>query len=74
MNPGPVEEAGQTARSLVASLATTPMILALVVFNLFYIGMTTFLQIKQAERFTDSQAMWERMVIKAMEYCPSAKP
>jgi hypothetical protein len=72
MNPGVTEEAGSTARSLIGSLATTPMILALVVFNLFYIGMTTFLQVKQAERFTDSQQMWERMVEKAMAYCPDA--
>jgi hypothetical protein len=74
MNPGVTEEAGGTARTLIQSLASTPVILALVVFNLFYIGTTTWLQIKQSERFTDSQAQWERMVIKAMEYCPSAKP
>jgi hypothetical protein len=72
MNPGVTEEAGSTARSLISSLATTPMILALVVFNLLYIGMTTYLQIKQAERFTDSQQMWERMVEKAMSYCPDS--
>jgi hypothetical protein len=72
MNPGITEEAGSTARQLVNSLATTPMILALVVFNLFYIGMTTYLQIKQAERFTDSQQMWERMVEKAMAFCPDS--
>jgi hypothetical protein len=70
MNPGPVEEAGATARSLVTSLATTPMVLALVVFNLFYIATTTWLQVKQSERFTDSQATWERIVEKAMAYCP----
>jgi hypothetical protein len=72
MNPGITEEAGGTARTLISSLATTPMILALVVFNLFYIGMTTFLQVKQAERFTDSQQMWERMVERAMAYCPDS--
>jgi hypothetical protein len=72
MNPGVTEEAGGTARTLIQSLASTPMILALVVFNLFYIGMTTWLQLKQAERFTDSQQMWERMVEKAMAYCPDS--
>ena len=71
---GVTDEAGQTARTLVSSLATTPMILALVVFNLLYIALTTYLQIKQGERFTESQALWERMVVKAMDYCPSAKP
>jgi hypothetical protein len=72
MNAGITEEAGSTARSLIGSLASTPMILALVVFNLFYIATTTWLQIKQSERFTDSQATWERIVEKAMAYCPTA--
>ncbi len=74
MNPGPVEEVGSTARSLVSSLATTPMILALVVFNLFYIGFSSWMQHEQGVRFTENQAIWERMVVKAMDYCPSAKP
>jgi hypothetical protein len=69
MNPGPVEETGQTARALVSSLATTPMVLALVVFNLFYIGFSTWLQLKQGERFTENQAIWEKMVEKALGYC-----
>jgi hypothetical protein len=73
MNPGPIEEAGSTARQLIAGLATTPMILALVVFNLFYIGMTTWLQIKQGERFTDNQATWERLTEKLLTICQERK-
>jgi hypothetical protein len=73
MNPGPVEEAGSTARVLVSSLASTPVVLALVVFNLFYIGLTTWLQIKQGERFTENQATWERMVEKALAVCQEQK-
>jgi hypothetical protein len=69
MNPGITEEAGGTARTLISSLASTPVILALVVFNLFYIGMTTYLQIKQSERFTANQEIWERMTEKAMALC-----
>jgi hypothetical protein len=71
MNPGITEEGGSTARTLIQSLASTPMILALVVFNLFYIGMTTWLQIKQSDRFGENQATWERVVEKAMAYCPT---
>jgi hypothetical protein len=74
MNPGITEEAGGTARTLITSLASTPLVLALVVFNLFYIGMTTYLQIKQAERFTQNQEIWERMTEKAMAFCPSNPP
>jgi hypothetical protein len=69
MNPGTVEEAGSTARTLVTSLATTPVVLALVVFNLFYIGMTTWLQIKQSERFIANQTTWEQLVEKTMAMC-----
>jgi hypothetical protein len=68
---GPVEEGGQTARTLISSLATTPMVLALVVFNLFYIAMTTWLQLKQSERFQQNQQLWEQVVEKAMAFCPN---
>lgn len=69
MSPGITEEGGSTARALITSLASTPVILALVVFNLFYIAMTTYFQIKQSERFTENQAIWEKMTEKAMESC-----
>jgi hypothetical protein len=72
MNPGIVEEGGSTARTLIQSLTTTPMILALVVFNLFYIGTTTFFQMKQSERFTENQAIWERLTEKALAACTPA--
>jgi hypothetical protein len=74
MNPGVTEEAGGTARTLIQSLASTPVILALVVFNLFYIAMTTYLQMKQSERFTANQEIWERMTEKAMSYCAPKTP
>ena len=74
MSPNTVEEAGTTARTLISSLATTPMILALVVFNLFYIGFSTWVQIKQGERFTENQAIWEKLTEKAMAFCPAAPP
>jgi hypothetical protein len=66
---GTVEETGSTARTLISSLASTPVILALVVFNLFYIAMTTYLQIKQSERFSENQQIWERMTEKALAAC-----
>jgi hypothetical protein len=73
MNPGMTEEAGGTARTLIQSLASTPVILALVVFNLFYIGMTTYLQVKQSDRFIANQELWERMTEKAMAACAEKK-
>jgi hypothetical protein len=73
VSPGPVEEAGNTARALVSSLATTPMILALVVFNLFYIGFSTWLQHEQGKRFTENQATWERLTEKVLTICQEKK-
>jgi hypothetical protein len=74
MNPGITEEAGGTARTLIQSLASTPLVLALVVFNIFYIGMTTYLQVKQSERFVANQEIWERMTEKAMAACQQQTP
>jgi hypothetical protein len=73
MNPGPIEEAGSTARQLITGLATTPMILALVVFNLFYIGFSTWLQHEQGKRFTENQATWERLTEKLLTLCQERK-
>jgi hypothetical protein len=42
MNPAPSEEAGQTARSLIDALKANPMTLALVVFNVIFIGAVYF--------------------------------
>jgi hypothetical protein len=69
MNPGASEEAGSTARTLISSLSSTPVILALVVFNVLYIAASVYLQIKQSDRFTDNQKIWEQMVEKAMAMC-----
>ena len=74
MNANTVEEAGSTARSLISSLSSTPVILALVVFNVLYIGASVWVQIKQADRFTENQAIWERMTEKAMAFCPQQMP
>ena len=70
---GPIEQVGNTARTLITSLATTPMIFALVVFNIFYIGFSTWQAVKQGERFIENQATWERMVEKQMSFCLERK-
>jgi hypothetical protein len=70
---GTTEEVGSTARTLISSLASTPMVLALVVFNVFYIGFSTYLQAKQGQRFTENQAIWEKLTEKALESCVEKK-
>ena len=39
MTPGPVEEGGKAASAIVESLKTSPVILALVIFNLAFIAL-----------------------------------
>jgi hypothetical protein len=70
MSPSVPEEAGTTARTLISSLASTPVLLSLVVFNLFYIAFSTWVEVQQGARFIDSQRIWAATVDKAMTYCP----
>lgn len=42
MNPGPVEEAGQTARTIIDALKSYPMILTFIIFNVLFIGGVLF--------------------------------
>lgn len=43
MNPGVTEEAGKTARSVVEGLKSTPLVLALILMNLIFIGFLVWL-------------------------------
>ena len=58
MNPGPIEEAGQTARSVVSSLASTPVVLALVVFNTLYLGFGFWQVVQQDKTRADLLQTW----------------
>lgn len=71
MNPGVGEEAGSTARTLIGSLSSTPVILALVVFNVMYVGFGFWTQVQQGNRFTENQKIWADMVDKVMQHCPA---
>jgi hypothetical protein len=73
MNPGPTEEAGNTARTLITSLASTPVVLALVVFNCIYLASGVYSSIQQGQRFTENQKIWAAMVEKAMAYSPDQR-
>lgn len=49
MNPGPVEEAGATARSMVDALKSNPVVLGLVLVILMLIGLVFFIAHKSTE-------------------------
>lgn len=55
MNPGPVEEAGQFSRAIVDALRSQPVMLAVLVFNLAFMGVLTYTAHDNNER-------WERLV------------
>jgi len=58
MNPGVTEEAGETARSLIDSLKSTPVVLSLVVFNVLYLSLGSWQQIKDGEHRTELLKTW----------------
>jgi hypothetical protein len=64
---GTPEEVGRVAGTLVDALKTSPLVLALVVFNILYIAFTTYLITVQGSRA-------ERLIDKALQACPSARP
>jgi hypothetical protein len=49
MNPGPIEEAGRTARGIVGALKEQPSILALILFNLAFMAAIFFSVQQQRE-------------------------
>ena len=62
MNPGVTDEAGKTARTLVEALKSTPGILALVLFNLAFIGSIVWIQHQNGQR-------WERLMTETLKNC-----
>lgn len=72
MNPGPVEEAGQTARSFVDALKGQPATLALIVANAAML-VFMFYALSKAAQFRDSllnqQFVYQREVSQLLAKC-----
>jgi hypothetical protein len=64
MNPGVGQEAGQTARTVVEALKTTPAVLALVIFNLLFLGAVVYIQHTNGER-------WQALLETTLKQCGS---
>jgi len=62
MTPGVGHEAGETARTVVEALKSTPAMLALVIFNLLFLGMVTYIQHTNGER-------WQELLKATLEQC-----
>jgi hypothetical protein len=61
MNPGIAEEASKVAATTVEALKQTPMILALVIFNVLFIGAMIYVSIKTGERWDHEIERWAEL-------------
>jgi hypothetical protein len=79
MNPGPTEEAGQTARSFIDALKGQPAVLALIVANAAML-VFMFYALSKAAQFRDNlltqQFNYQREVSLLLAKCviPESKP
>jgi len=62
MNPGVGHEAGETARTVVEALKTTPAILALVIFNLLFMAFVAYVQHTNGQR-------WQTLLTTTLQQC-----
>jgi hypothetical protein len=60
------EEAGKAATATISALSSTPVVLALVVFNVLYMGLSTYAAIKVSER-------WDREVQRWAEFAKACQ-
>ena len=60
---GATEEASKTAQSMIEALKSTPVILAILIFNIAWMAMVAWTTHENGER-------WERTVDLAFKYCP----
>ena len=65
--PGPVEEAGKVAVSVIDSLKSQPIVLALVVFNVLFIGAVVWWGSQQRRFVHDETAAMVQMQSKMAE-------
>jgi hypothetical protein len=69
VNPGPVEEAGKAAGSAIEALKSTPVILALVIFNVLYMAGGFYTQVRQTEIYSAAAERWKDMTEMALKLC-----
>lgn len=66
---GIVEGATDTAKTVVEALRSTPAILALVIFNVMFMGLTTWTMIKIFNHFDTDSVSWERAMQSTLKLC-----
>jgi hypothetical protein len=68
MNPSPIEEAGQTARSVVNALRRDPLVLGLLLINVLFMVLV-FINVRENQRRADDMV---REMAQLVAACPAA--
>ena len=71
MNPGAIETTGQVAGSAIDALKQTPVVLALVIFNVLYMAGTFWTQTKQSDTYDRAAERWKSIYETALRACPA---
>lgn len=58
------EQAGKAAQSTIDALKSTPVVLALVVFNVLFMGAMVYVAIKTGERWDNEVQRWADLVAR----------
>lgn len=74
MNPGITEEVAKVATTTVEALKQTPMVLALVLFNVLFMGVVTYASISSGARWDAETERLHALVGKVMASCVPAPP
>lgn len=73
MNPGPVEEVGHVATSVVDSLKSQPISLALIVLNVIFLITGYFILAKVSDRSSADAQRADDLIAKLVLQCSQAK-
>jgi hypothetical protein len=62
MNPGIGEEAGKAANATIDALKSTPVVFALVLFNVLFMFLIAYMSLKSSERWDHEIERWAELV------------
>jgi hypothetical protein len=69
MNPGVSEEASKVATTTIEALKQTPLVLALVIFNVLFMFLAVYASIKMGARWDAEVERMHELVAKMMNTC-----
>lgn len=73
MNPGIPEEVAKVATTTVEALKATPVVLALVVFNVLFMILSGYVSLQITERWDAEITRWEKLVHSCQGIAPSPR-